>query len=228
MSIQLDQLPLAPLKRWLQRNLDAEGDRFLTPGSVGLDSLAAEAKAPFVTALPNPARDGQEVNYLADATNGIVWNLKYRAAEAGTFKWYCIGGNPLSAFVGAQDTIVANALAVAPTNPGPSLVLPRAGDYYVWVAQQSKIVLGATAGAWTDLNTAVVRDATTNIGSAMYSYLLTAGIQREGMEAKGPGLLVNQPAGSTYALYYSRAVGVGTNTVQVSNRRLTFMPVRIS
>src|SRR3954451_5923766 len=51
------------------------------------------ASAPIVTSLPATPVDGQECNYLADATNGVMWHLVYRAADA---KWYYTGGPPLA------------------------------------------------------------------------------------------------------------------------------------
>lgn len=83
-----------------------------------------------VTALPGSPTDGQEINYLADAVNGIVWHLKYRAASASAYKWEYVGGPPLSAEVAAQQTTSNGAYADLAT-VGPSITLPLAGDYDV-------------------------------------------------------------------------------------------------
>jgi len=69
-------------------------------------------KTPILTALPavTNADDGLEINYLADAANGIVWRLRYRAFQAdgvtpnpSAYKWEYIGGPPLRFANGTQS-----------------------------------------------------------------------------------------------------------------------------
>lgn len=83
--------------------------------------------APLVTSLPSNAIDGQEVRYLADNTNGIIWNLRYRAGSSSAYKWEFIGGPSLSAFVSAvgQQTTTSTFQDLS----GPTITLPLAGDY---------------------------------------------------------------------------------------------------
>jgi len=105
-------------------------------GSVGdwyLDTGGYAGNPPWLSALPGSAIDGQEIMYLADSTNGVGWHLKYRAAEAGSFKWYYIGGPPLVAVQAALDSITSTTYAAPPTNAGPSITVPLAGDYDVRV-----------------------------------------------------------------------------------------------
>jgi len=52
-----------------------------------------------VSSLPSSPVNGQDCYYLADATNGVVWHLKYRSASASTFKWEYVGGGSLHAEV---------------------------------------------------------------------------------------------------------------------------------
>jgi hypothetical protein len=40
-----------------------------------------DALPSLVTALPATPVDGQECHFVADATNGVVWHMKYRAAD---------------------------------------------------------------------------------------------------------------------------------------------------
>jgi hypothetical protein len=74
--------------------------------------------------------DQQEIRYLVDATNGIIWNLKYRAASASAYKWEFIGGPPLISEIAAAETTTSTTYA-ALTTSGPNVVIPRAGDYIV-------------------------------------------------------------------------------------------------
>ncbi len=83
---------------------------------------------PLVTSLPASPTDGQEVNFLADATNGVVWRLRYRSASASAYKWEFIGGPPLTAEVLTQEARTGNAYGDTVT-PGPDVVVPLAGDY---------------------------------------------------------------------------------------------------
>jgi hypothetical protein len=83
--------------------------------------------APLVTSLPSNAIDGQEVRYLADNTNGIIWNFRYRAGSSSSYKWEFIGGSALRssvASVGRQTN-----LNVFENLNGPTITVPLAGDY---------------------------------------------------------------------------------------------------
>jgi hypothetical protein len=85
---------------------------------------------PLVSALPVSPVDGQECYYLADATYGVVWHLRYRAASASVSKWEVLGGPELVAATdggGATTTLGASYAETLLANP--SIVLPLRGDY---------------------------------------------------------------------------------------------------
>jgi len=90
------------------------------------------------TSLPPSPVDGQEYDYVADATNGVIWHLRYRAASASAYKWEFVGGASLYAAVAASET-TASGTYVDLTTVGPAVTLPLAGDY--------DIEHGATLGA---------------------------------------------------------------------------------
>lgn len=85
-----------------------------------------------VTSLPAYPFDGQEVYYVADATNGIIWHLRYNAS-GGTYKWEFVGGNHLEVVQTAPAVQFTADLATygAMGNMG-LLSLPRPGVYDVW------------------------------------------------------------------------------------------------
>jgi len=85
---------------------------------------------PLVTSLPTAPVDGQEVYYVADATNGIIWHLRYRAASASAYKWEVLGGPPLEAYVDTAESS-ASTTYVDLTTVGPQITVPLAGDYDV-------------------------------------------------------------------------------------------------
>jgi hypothetical protein len=87
-----------------------------------------------VTSLPVAPYDGQEVYYVADAANGILWHLRYNAASASAYKWECVGAP--AALCAANESSVTLAVGVADT--ANAIVLPLAGDYEVsWGACQT-------------------------------------------------------------------------------------------
>lgn len=125
------------------------------PGSQG-------AALGVTSVLPTNPVDGQECYYLADATNGIVWHLKYRAASASAYKWEYVGGSALFVKGAGATGLAASAGFIAWTGrPFPDPVLPLAGDYQLehgsrmWVGNPSgsntqlQLFAGATALAGT-------------------------------------------------------------------------------
>lgn len=84
--------------------------------------------APLVTSLPSNAIDGQEVRYLADNTNGIIWNFRYRAGSSSAYKWEFIGGTPMVANQGTGGQTSSNNYQ---TSNIPQITVPLAGDYSV-------------------------------------------------------------------------------------------------
>lgn len=80
--------------------------------------------------------DGDEIYYLADATNGVLWHFRYRAASASAYKWEAVGiGAPLFAEVTAPEAR-ANAAYGDLATVGPSITAPLAGDYDVTIGAQ--------------------------------------------------------------------------------------------
>lgn len=97
----------------------------------GIDSvlLPYGALPDFVTSLPASPQDGQEVYFVADATAGVVWHLRYRAASGSAYKWEVVGGPPLLAEVTTAETPGSNAAYVDLTTVGPQVTVPLAGEY---------------------------------------------------------------------------------------------------
>lgn len=105
--------------------------------------LAYGSTPPIVTALPANPQFGDVVTYIADAANGVAWNLQYDAS--GTYPWKFIGGAPLYASTtGTTASYSGTSFALAASG-NLSASLPLAGDYWT-----SLTLLGTngTAGAW--------------------------------------------------------------------------------
>lgn len=93
----------------------------------------------YVTSLPSGPIDGQEVYYAADATNGVIWHLRYRAASSSSYKWEFVGGPPLTA---RNDTTVSTSstafVSLTPSSGSdPTITTPLAGDYDVELGSYS-------------------------------------------------------------------------------------------
>ena len=75
--------------------------------------------------------DGDEAYIEVDSTNGIEWHVRYLSAEP-TYKWRFLGGRPLYSEVLASEATTSTTY-VALTTGGPSLGVPRVGDYDVTI-----------------------------------------------------------------------------------------------
>lgn len=125
---------------WVAASGSAEVyEQTTTPSSTNVGALwidtddvppAWASLVPTATVLPTNPVDGQEVYFIADATNGVIWHLRYNAGSASAYRWEYIGGPSLKAAVGAQETLAgATNTWYDPTTPGPSVTVPLAGDY---------------------------------------------------------------------------------------------------
>lgn len=88
----------------------------------------------YETSLPGSPTDGQEIYYAANATNGVIWHLRYRTAAS---KWEFLGGPPLFASVATSQATTSTSYTDLAT-AGPAITLPLAGDYDVTIGGRLK------------------------------------------------------------------------------------------
>ena len=94
----------------------------------------------YVTSLPSSPVDGQEVYYAADATNGVIWHLRYRSGSSSSYKWEYVGGGQIGFWAtdASPPSITSTSYAAIGSN---SVTLPLAGDYELtwgaWVVASS-------------------------------------------------------------------------------------------
>lgn len=78
--------------------------------------------------------------------NGSRWQFQYDVAEVGTYKWKFIGGAPLQSYIVTQEnptTGDANGSDYRTATLGPSLTIPRAGEYQVeWGSDVGTSIVG--------------------------------------------------------------------------------------
>jgi hypothetical protein len=112
----------------------------------------------LVTSLPGSPVDGQECYYQADATNGIIWHLRYRSASSSAYKWECVGGSPLGVEVVTGESSASTTYTSAGFT-AMTVSLPLAGDYDVHHGTDVSVInntgvmgydIGATAAVDAD------------------------------------------------------------------------------
>jgi hypothetical protein len=172
--------------------------------------------APLVTSLPSNAIDGQEVRYLADDTNGIVWNFRYRAGSSSTYKWEFIGGIPISTQHnnGTQYTLTH---AAGTYSDVLTKAIPLAGDY---------LINGACLLTTTSGNDAIICINTTASRNINYYVARMSNGASQYENGNRTVVLTALAANATIALSdYHVAQGSGST---VGNANLVITPIRVS
>lgn len=172
----------------------------------------------LVASLPTSAGRGDTCQYIADKTNGVIWDLIYDGE--GEYPWKKIGGPPLLEEVEASQALTSNTTFGNLATAGPSITLPLKGTYDVstnFIAVSNagtpdvgimSYSIGATA--------AVLADAT-------YGYPVTASLNTA--EAMAPRLKRKTfiEAVKLEAKYRTN----GSGTLQFANRVIMVNPVRV-
>lgn len=182
--------------------------------------MARQASTGFrtaaLTALPVAPVDGQEIRFLADAANDVVWNLRYRAASA---KWAFCGGGDLYA-LNSGDNFMPATWGDAGT-PGPTIILPAGigGDFIICfgaLLYSNTAGRSAQMGIGVNSSTAVTGDTCDHItfGAAYTDY------GDHSRENKAAAL----PAGATLKGIYQSGSGGGGGCVR---RFMRVRPVRL-
>jgi hypothetical protein len=182
-----------------------------------VDRLDIGVNAPVVGALPGSPVDGQEIYYVADSANGVVWHLRYRTTSG---KWEFLGGSPVYVYNGAVVTRGATTYGASNVPAGdPTFTLALAGDYLIEVAHVgygdtagrtnfTSYTVGATAAADAD----AARSPITAVGASP-QYVGRLRSRKNGIAA-----------GSAITMQH-RIDGTGAGSF--FNRELTIWPIRL-
>lgn len=166
----------------VQQNFDRVSQQF---------PVTARNVIPEVTTLPSATSpltiNGQVIHYVADSTNGVVWQLRYRAASASASKWECVGGSPLRAVSDADETTAVAHNVYQSLTTVLTITVPLAGDYQIvqWTNSYGATVpenpfitvkIGAAAGADLDGASSELNTANTGVtfGATRFKTGLTA------------------------------------------------------
>jgi hypothetical protein len=170
------------------------------------------------TTLPASPINGQEFYYVADATNGIIWHLRYRAASASAHKWEFIGGAPLRAAIATDEAFPEGLWADAVT-VGPQLTVPLAGDYNYFMEADLYV-----NGAGTTLVNAVVGiNVVGTIQDGAYSMVTSGGLTST---TARHGALIGRATSDLIKLQYNIPAAAG-GSAHVRLRELQLTPVRV-
>jgi hypothetical protein len=178
--------------------------------------------APEVTSLPTTPVDQQECVYIVDATAGLKWRFRYRAASASAYKWEAVGAGPLINEVLSSSAGTPPATYGDLSNVGPQITLPLAGDYLV--SHGANLVAGASAVQHRMYQSFAVgaTAASDNDAVSVYSYtnnaITSASVART---VKKSGLAANT---SLVCKYYSSSP---LATEGASLRYIQAAPVRV-
>jgi len=193
------------------------------PG-VGADAI----HLPLITSAAQlaalPVADKQEVRFLADQTNGVIWHLRYRAFQAdgvtpnpSAYKWEVVGGRPLASFAGGGSTTQTSQ----PTVIGASIVVPLAGDYDFDFAFRE--INNTTASAYAYAGYML----STQTGAwALYDYVAHREVAAGGSQIVGGGGF-SRRAGVAAGATFRNGLMASAGTAIADGCMLRAMPVRV-
>lgn len=175
----------------------------------------------FVTSLPASPVDGQEVYYLADATTGVVWHLRYRAASSSSYKWEFVGGPPLHSanFSGAHNSSQNYYI-----DSGISLTVPLAGEY---LAEQIGRIGGNNVPAGSRMYTRLFPSAGSYSGNDMVTIAQVSTSNDATDRNIANTYKMQVPAGASIKFQY----GIQTNgafTMFVTAIGIILTPIRVA
>ena len=192
----------------------------LVPDAIGQDGKWLQAVGgnvswmPMVsygTSFPASPNNGQEHILVDSVTNPTYqWRFRYNASSTSPYKWEAVGVLPLTASVDPFGSCPAAGWQFAPA--GPSLVLPRPGDYinafgfhygcstgsFIHMRLSGANIPALDIGGWADAAANVIRCAS----------------RQDRVNGMTTGTITSE--------YYG-----GTNA-QVARRWMSLTPVRVS
>lgn len=172
----------------------------------------------LVASLPLSPVDGQEVYFLADATFGVIWHLKYRAASASAYKWEFVGGGDLRAEDNTSRTYQPGTGFNAVSGSPVAVTVPLGGDY---VGEFHAYMENPTAGNYAGRTAIRVGAAAAVDADGIVTLLFANSYQSIGRRVPLEGV-----AAST-VLSLEHTNGVAATNLIVNRRNLFVRPVRV-
>ena len=181
---------------------------------VDTDEYGGVPTAGLVTSLPSSPIDGQECYYLADATAGVIWHLRYRAASASAYKWELVGGPFVEREIIPEEVTTGTGSSFGNLSTvGPSFTTPFAGDWEYTISGTARVASGSAQAA-IGLATPAAPVAANQASALVYTFAITAGLF---------GRLAGVASGAALTLLYLYS----TVIITYGARKLAVRPVRV-
>jgi hypothetical protein len=187
----------------------------INPAKIAAGLLGSQLQYSKSATPPGSPSDGDLWLLPADATNGVNWLFRYNAGSASASKWECIGGVPLFAEVDTSET-TASATYAALATAGPSIALPRAGDYDVTIGCG---LLNASAGAFNFMSYDIGGTGAVDADSISDQTASTSNWQQP--------MRTRRKTGLTAVTLTSKYKSPSATTATFQHRFMYVMPVRI-
>ena len=173
---------------------------------------------PRVAALPSSPANGEEVEFLADPGDGIVWHLRYLQDLPGASKWTMAGG-PALYEAATPDVPIPGAAGVWQNIADGSLTVPVAGLYDV--SFRAGFAIDST-NSFEFVAARIVKSGGGDLGAEISAHALPAG--NVGQQDAVPNVRVTLAANTTLSWQAFRTVAAAS---VVRGRYLTVTPVRV-
>lgn len=203
--------------------VDNAADGTLVTTVQAVNTTGSTIGLPAFTSLPSSPYNGQIVPFVADATNGIVWQFRYNSGDVSGYPWEFFGGGSMWSEIATTETTNSTSYTDLST-VGPTLIVPRAGEY--------EILEVGTIGV-NSLNTGSLQQWSGSI-AAKLGAAAAADAERAIFMAVASGAEVfssvsrtihrTLTAGETIKLQYK----VNSGTSEFSNRGLFIRPLRVA
>ena len=201
---------------------------FLANGTAGQvlqsngTTLAPSWSLALVSTLPASPTDGQMINYLANPTNGVVWQFRYRTASVNTEKWEFVGGSCLSNSNAAAAETAGASFTVTRLASRLTLTAPLTGVYFAEVSASTTSAFGQVRMQSLGIQTNAIAGYTIQVQSTA-GYDTFYGYQQNNYNGKNAVALT---AGDTIDLVFSSG-SAGQAYSSIGEKFISLTPLRV-
>lgn len=195
--------------------------QWATPGPWSDADIAAAANVEgskfnwHVGAAP-PSSPSNGMLWIYSGT-GFYWVFVYDSSET-TYKWKFVGGSPLLSTVDTDETFTAGLNWADPATAGPSITLPRDGDYDYIMSAEMYTTAAGNVNVQNGLSIAGANPGAPHIGSVPSGL---AGVPI------GTSTVSNRVTGRTASQVLKQQYLCPTATAHTRYRSLKVWPVRV-
>jgi hypothetical protein len=176
------------------------------------------SKPTYGIALPGSPVDGQEAILVDNVTNPTYqWLFRYNAGSSSAYKWECIGGASTGAETIGTDTTTSTT--IVNLSNGPSILIPRAGD---WLVEVNAIVSSTLVDVQVYVNAGNSTAATNTVINGSWGQ---PSVANRWQTAYARGRANGLTSGITLTM---KGWGGGPGTHSYQLRRLSITPIRVS